>query len=212
MKSSQEKTEKATDYAVDTIKVVIGTTSTTLTFTAIYVGNIDNIDGLTLLITSWSCYFLSTVLGVTTLLSIVTEFSKQDYNQLNNYYYRTSIKKANQIHTNTSNQFGDSLEKVPLIYQINITRQAQFHFILFLIGFLCTIIFFILNSVNIFESFSLSEFLNVILFQKMGFNKFFILSVMYLLIGFMVGVFSMICFYQKKIGVFPSITRNKKEK
>ncbi|PSO50217.1 MAG: hypothetical protein BRC33_03780 [Cyanobacteria bacterium SW_9_44_58] len=211
MKSSQEKTEKATDYAVDTIKVVIGTTSTTLTFTAIYVGNIDNIDGLTLLITSWSCYFLSTVLGVTTLLSIVTEFSKQDYNQLNNNYYQASIQKANQIHTTTSNQSGGSLEKVPLIYQIN-TRQAQFHFILFLIGFLCTIIFFILNSVNIFESFSLSEFLNVVLFQEMGFNKFFILSVMYLLIGFMVGVFSMICFYQKKIGIFPSITGNKKDK
>jgi len=209
MKSSQEKTERATDYAVDTIKVVIGTTSTTLTFTAIYVGNINNIDGLTLLITSWSCYFLSTVLGVTTLLSIVTEFSKEDYDQLNNNYPQ-SIQKANQIHTNTSNH-SRSLEKIPMIYQIN-TRQAQFHFILFLIGFLCTIIFFIINSFNIFESFSLSESLKVILFQEMGFNNFFILSVMYLLIGFMIGVFSMICFYQKKIGIFPSVTRNKKEK
>lgn len=208
IKSSQEKTERATDYAVDTIKVVIGTTSTTLTFTAIYVGNIDNIDGLILLITSWSCYFLSTVLGVTTLLSIVTEFSKEDYNQLNNNYPQL-IPKANQIHTNESNLSRHSLEKMPLIYQINITRQAQFHFILFLIGFLCTIIFFVINSFNIFESFSLSEFLSIILFQEMGFNKFFILSVMYLLIGFMVGVFSMICFYQKKIGIFPSVTRNK---
>lgn len=204
MKSSQEKKEKATDYAVDTIKVVIGTTSTTLTFTAIYVGNIDNIDGLSLLITSWSCYFLSTVLGVTTLLSIVTEFAKENHNQ--------PIQKATRIHTNLSNKSSSSLDEIPLIYKINITRQAQFHFILFLIGFLCTIIFFILNSVNLFESFSLSEFLKFMLFQKMGFNKFFILTVMYLLIGFMVGVFSMICFYQKKIGIFPSITRNNKEK
>lgn len=162
MKSSQEKKEKATDYAVDTIKVVIGTTSTTLTFTAIYVGNIDNIDGLSLLITSWSCYFLSTVLGVTTLLSIVTEFAKENHNQ--------PIQKATRIHTNLSNKSSSSLDEIPLIYKINITRQAQFHFILFLIGFLCTIIFFILNSVNLFESFSLSEFLKFMLFQKMGFN------------------------------------------
>lgn len=204
MKSSQEKKEKATDYAVDTIKVVIGTTSTTLTFTAIYVGNIDNIDGLSLLIISWSCYFLSTVLGVTTLLSIVTEFAKEDHNQ--------SIQKATRIHTNSSNKPVSYSDDIPLIYKININRQAQFHFILFLIGFLCTIIFFILNSVNIFESFSLSESLKFMLFQKMGFNKFFILTVMYLLIGFMVGVFSMICFYQKKIGIFPSITINNKEK